>query len=183
MTLSDAQKRLNRANRFGDGSLKGCKPSVAKKIAHDGGKILTNKKEALLAFFAKKGKTLENLNETERAALAACEKSSTNCVITSTEEVEARSCAQGLERQRLEGRLSTTDRSKKTTERMVDAPNHPVLSAKEKTERKLLKKLRQIEQLEQAVAKGETLEQNQLHKMNKKAEIVKELQAARNALL
>ena len=68
-----------------------------------------------------------------------------------------------------------------TSNLILDTPNRPVLSAKEKTIRKLLKKLRQIEQLEQAVAKGDTLERNQLDKMMKKAEVERELDTIRNA--
>ena len=146
------------------------KPSVAKKIprvAHDGGRIVTNKYETLLAFFQKKGKSLADLNPQERAALAAAQSTTSNCQIMSTSEAEARSCAAGLAR----GGTAYSRREKENDPEEVQ----PSLS---KLQKKLQKKLHQIEALERAQMSGQTLEKTQLEKVAKKAELWREFEAA-----
>jgi len=136
-----------------------------------GGRIVTNKYEVLLAFFKKKGKTLETLNAQEKAALVAAQGGSQNCQLMTTEEAEARSCAAGLERGGPRQPTHTRSKEKENNQVVSEA------SSMNKLEKKIQKKIHQIEALERAAANGEILEKTQLDKIARKGELLKELEA------
>eukprot|EP00658_Telonema_sp_P-2_P048584 TRINITY_DN36950_c0_g1_i1.p1 TRINITY_DN36950_c0_g1~~TRINITY_DN36950_c0_g1_i1.p1 ORF type:complete len:156 (-),score=34.92 TRINITY_DN36950_c0_g1_i1:150-617(-) len=87
--------RKERAERFSDPRTRdGVKTPKSfegpHRVAHDGGKFLTNKEEALMAFFRKKGKDLDNLSPHEQAALEAARRTGANGKIVSSEALDQR---------------------------------------------------------------------------------------------
>ena len=138
-------------------------PVPVKNFAHPGGKIVTSDKDAAL---------LKLLERKEKAGIALTE-----------EQQQAR-------RRLLSSKTAASDNARAADSGLSEAVGRlqigpscdvPVTSAASDACKKLQKKIRQCEQLEERLAAGEALEANQRAKIAQKAEWVSELSRLQRA--
>ena len=135
-------------------------PAPVKNFAHPGGKITTSDKDtALLKLLERKGKAglalTEEQQQARRRLLSAKSAASDNTARGSDDSAQLAEAV---------GRMD-----------LAAACGVPIRSAASDACRKLQKKIRQIEHLEERLGSGEALEANQHHKIAQKTELQREL--------